>query len=103
MPSQGRLYYIRYAFKLGWSIQQVYELTQIDPWFLDQIKQLVEFEDVLTTYKRLEDVPHGVLFQAKQMGYSDAQLANLYLGAINPENILKVRRYRQRMEHRAGL
>ena len=40
-PCQGRLYYIRYAFKMGWSVEQVYELTKIDPWFLDNIKELV--------------------------------------------------------------
>ena len=34
MPCQGRLYYIRYAFKMGWTVEQVYELTKIDPWFL---------------------------------------------------------------------
>ncbi len=43
-PSQGRPYYIRYAFKMGWSVEQVHELTRIDPWFLDQMAQLVEEE-----------------------------------------------------------
>ena len=44
-PCQGRLYYIRYAFKMGWSVEQVHELSRIDPWFLENIKELVEFED----------------------------------------------------------
>jgi len=95
VPCQGRLYYIRYAFKMGWSIDKVYELCKVDRFFLDQIKQLVEFEDVLCSYRTLEDVPAAVLFEAKQHGYSDAQLANLYLGDIKPETILKVRRHRQ--------
>ncbi len=99
VPSQGRLYYVRYAFKMGWSIDQVHELTRIDPFFLDQIAQLVEFEDTLCDYKRLEDVPAEVLFEAKQLGYSDAQLANLYFGKLNTETILKVREHR----HRAGI
>src|SRR5204863_1063126 len=43
-PCQGRPYYIRYAFKLGWTIDQVHEVTRIDPWFLDQMAQLCEFE-----------------------------------------------------------
>ncbi|MEX2215743.1 MAG: carbamoyl-phosphate synthase large subunit [Phycisphaeraceae bacterium] len=95
VPSQGRLFFIRYAFKMGWSIEQVYDATMIDPWFLDQIKQLVDFEQVLIGYSKLEEMPRDVLFQAKQMGYSDAQLAGLYLGKISPENILTVRRHRQ--------
>ncbi|GAB4197622.1 MAG: carbamoyl-phosphate synthase large subunit [Phycisphaeraceae bacterium] len=95
VPSQGRLYYVRYAFKMGWSIDQVYEATKIDRWFLDQIKQLVDFEDVLCGYEKLEDVPRDVLFQAKQLGYSDPQLANLYLGRISTETILKVRAHRK--------
>jgi len=97
VPSQGRLYYIRYAFKMGWTIAQVHELTRIDPWFLDQIKQLVDFEDVLGAYAKLEDVPREVLFRAKQMGYSDPQLANLYLGKISAKTILQVRAHRKKL------
>ena len=97
VPSQGRLYYVRYAMKMGWSIQQVHEQTGIDPWFLDQFKQLIEFEDELISHERLEDLSSQTLFAAKQMGYSDPQLANLYLGDIKSETILKVR------DHRKGL
>jgi carbamoyl-phosphate synthase large subunit len=95
VPSQGRLYYVRYALKMGWSVQQVHEATNIDPWFLDQLCQLVDFERQLTAYADLESLPRELLFEAKQLGYSDAQLANLYFGKINDENILKVRRHRQ--------
>ncbi len=95
VPCQGRLYYVRYAMKMGWSIEKIHDLTKIDPFFLDQIKQLVEFEDVLCDFKRLDDVPAETLFEAKQLGYSDAQLANLYLGKITPETILKVRAHRK--------
>jgi len=95
VPSQGRLYYIRYALKMGLSIEQVHEATNIDPWFLDQLKQLVDFEQTLLSYRTLEDVPRDVLFEAKQLGYSDPQLANLYLGRINPQTILQVRARRK--------
>ena len=95
VPSQGRLYYIRYAFKMGWPAARIAELTRIDPWFLDQIAQLVEFETVLCGYERLEDVPADVMRQAKAFGYSDPQLANLYLGDISTETILEVRRRRK--------
>ncbi len=95
VPSQGRLYYVRYAFKMGWTIEQVYEATMIDPWFLDQLKQLVDFEQTLISYKSVEDVPRDVLFRAKQLGYSDPQLANIYLGAVTTDSILHVRRHRE--------
>jgi len=95
VPSQGRLYYVRYAMKMGWSLARINSLTNIDMFFLDQIKRLVEFEDVLCSYPTLEAVPAEVMFRAKQMGYSDAQLANLYLGDINPGTILRVRKRRK--------
>jgi carbamoyl-phosphate synthase large subunit len=95
VPSQGRMYYLRYALKMGWSIDRVYAATKIDKWYLDQLKQLVDFEDVLVGYERLEDVPREVLFKAKQYGYSDPQLANLYLGEINTDTILRVRAWRK--------
>ncbi len=98
VPSQGRFYYIRYAMKMGWSVEKIAGLTNIDPFFLDQMQQLVEFEDTLCNYKHLADVPREVLFEAKQLGYSDAQLANLYLGKINTDTILEVRRHRQSLE-----
>ncbi|MHB1156678.1 MAG: carbamoyl-phosphate synthase large subunit [Phycisphaerales bacterium] len=97
VPSQGRLYYLRYAFKMGWTIEQVYEATRIDPWFLDHILELVQFEDVLCKYVKLDDVPPEVLRQAKRMGYSDPQLANLYLGKINTANILAMRKHRKKL------
>ena len=43
VPSQGRLYYLRYALKMGWTIEQIHELTNIDPWFLAQMKELDGF------------------------------------------------------------
>lgn len=46
-PCQGRLYYIRYALKLGWPPERVHELSGIDPWFIDQLAELVAFEERL--------------------------------------------------------
>ncbi|MCL4221474.1 MAG: carbamoyl-phosphate synthase large subunit [Phycisphaerales bacterium] len=97
VPSQGRLYYIRYALKMGWSVERISQMTRIDPFFIDQIAQLVRFEDTLCRYQHLADVPREVLFEAKRLGYSDAQLANLYLGTISTKTILEVRWHRQRL------
>ena len=97
VPSQGRLYYVRYAFKAGWSLERVRELTGIDPWFLDQIRELVAFEDRLIEHESFDTVPADLLFEAKRLGYSDPQLANLWLGRISTDTILEARRRRKAM------
>ena len=95
VPSQGRLYYVRYAFKMGWSLERIHDLSKIDPWFLDQFAQLCAFEEELLEFDRLEDVPTEVLAEAKQRGYSDQQLAYVYHGAHSVENELAVRAVRK--------
>ncbi len=97
VPSQGRIYYLRYAMKMGWTDERIHELTRIDPWFLNQMRQLVEFEDILRQYATLEDIPRDILFQAKQYGYSDPQLAEAFLGDINTDTILAVRARRKEL------
>ncbi|HAW95069.1 MAG TPA: carbamoyl phosphate synthase large subunit [Phycisphaerales bacterium] len=95
VPSQGRLYYVRYAMKMGWTDQRIHELTSIDPWFIAQFRELVDFEDELCAHERLEDLPPERLRHAKELGYSDPQLANLYLGDISSKSILAVRAHRK--------
>jgi len=95
VPSQGRLYYVRYALRTGWNAERISAATRIDPWFLDQFQRLVAFEDELCEFATLDDVPADVLLRAKQLGFSDAQLANLYLGKLDTDSILRVRRRRQ--------
>ena len=68
VPCQGRLYYVRYAMKMGWGLDRIHDLTGIDPWFLEQFRQLVEFEDTLTSYQKLEDVPSEVAVRSKADG-----------------------------------
>ncbi len=97
VPSQGRLYYVRYALKMGWAISRVHELTGYDPWFLDQIAQLCEFEEELCRFERLDEVPAELIAEAKRLGYSDPQLANTWFGDITAETILEVRRHRKRL------
>jgi carbamoyl-phosphate synthase large subunit len=79
-PCQGRPYYIRYAYKMGWSVEDVQRLTKIDPWFLEQMKQLVDFEHRLAAAAG-EGTPIAptLLRRAKELGYSDAQLARMGL------------------------
>ncbi|MBN68426.1 carbamoyl-phosphate synthase large subunit [Gimesia chilikensis] len=75
IPNDERLFYLRYAFKSGMSVEEVHELSDIDPWFLNHIRQLVEFEDKIRAVSRLEDLDYAFMKQAKQHGYSDKQLA----------------------------
>ena len=93
VPSQGRLYYVRYALKMGWTVEQVHELTNYDPWFLAQMKELVDFESVLASLNLTDEASvRATLIQAKQYGYSDVQLATLWR-----KSPLDVRRLRQKL------
>ncbi len=95
VPGQARFYYIRYALKMGWTIDQIFSYTKIDRWFLDQMAQIVEFEDVIMSYPTLAAIPREVLMTAKKMGFSDAQFANVFMGNITPDNVLAVRSHRK--------
>jgi carbamoyl-phosphate synthase large subunit len=83
VPSQGRLYYLRYALKMGWSLERIHELTHIDHWFLAQMKELVGVEDELFAAApfvkgKWDAKAIDLVRRAKQWGYSDVQLANVW-------------------------
>jgi len=75
-----RVWYLRYAFKAGMTVEEVHELTAIDRWFLDQLQQIVEIESLIRTVGTLAAIDDGLLRHAKQAGFSDRQLA-VMLGA----------------------
>ncbi|MBK1691485.1 carbamoyl-phosphate synthase large subunit [Ectothiorhodospira mobilis] len=75
-PGPERIWYVADAFRLGYSLEQVFELTWIDPWFLAQIQELVEMEQSLKG-RALKDLDAGTLFRLKQRGFSDRRLATL--------------------------
>ncbi len=85
VPNSHRLFYLRYALKKGFSIDALYELTRIDPWFLDQIRQIVDMEERLAEKGKgskgadQEGAPFdaALLRKAKSFGFSDIQLAHL--------------------------
>ena len=80
-PNASRVFYIRYALQRGMSVEEIYELTKIDPWFIDKIKNLVEFEEMLKQIAermKINEVPKEVLKRAKELGYSDRQLATIF-------------------------
>ncbi len=73
-----RVFYLRYAMKYGMSIDEIHDLTGIDPWFLDNLHQIVELEEELRCQESLEQIDTALLRQAKQSGFSDRQLATLW-------------------------
>ncbi|MGH9431987.1 MAG: carbamoyl-phosphate synthase large subunit, partial [Terriglobia bacterium] len=72
-----RLWDIFFALSSGESLEQVAEVTKIDPWFLDQIQQILNMKEELRRF-RIADAPPAVLTAAKRIGFSDAELAELW-------------------------
>jgi carbamoyl-phosphate synthase large subunit len=83
-PTAERVWYIRYAFKAGLSVEDIFAATKIDPWFLHNIRDLIALEDRLRTAgnaelaTRSEDDQRALLLEAKQSGFSDRQLGQLW-------------------------
>jgi carbamoyl-phosphate synthase large subunit len=77
-PNAERVWYLRYALKAGLSVEDIYQRTKIDRWFLHNLRELVEMEDRLRACPDLEAASEGLLREAKQMGFSDRQLAHLW-------------------------
>ena len=78
-PHAERVFYIRHAFRAGYTVEQLFDLTKIDPWFLHQLRELHEMEEELKRHT-LANLDAGLLRRAKEAGFSDVQLAHL-LGA----------------------
>jgi len=76
VPSADRLWYVADAFRAGWSIEQVHELSFIDPWFLAQIEQLVQIEQAVRA-DGFVALDKARLFALKRKGFSDRRLAKL--------------------------
>ncbi len=74
LPNSRRLWYIGEAFRRGYSIDKIFEITFIDRWFLYNIKQIIDFEQQLSNNKELNK---DILKQLKEMGFSDIRIAQL--------------------------
>jgi carbamoyl-phosphate synthase large subunit len=75
-PSWNRLFHIYDAIKLGIPFKTIVEKTKIDIWFLKQIEDLIKLEDKIEKHN-LVSLPKNLLFEAKQKGYADRQIAHL--------------------------
>ncbi len=74
-PNSQRLFYVKYAIEHGMPITMLHEMTHIDPWFLNQMKQIVDLEKQIKLAGK--DLPRDLFEQAKKYGFSDRQLACL--------------------------
>ena len=82
-PTDKRMFAIAEALKAGFSIARIRRLTKIDPWFLYKLRNIVETGGDLEG-RSLKKLPDGVLRRAKEMGFSDKQIA-LLTGSTEPE------------------
>ncbi len=90
-PNSERLFYIRYAIKGGMDVKNIHTLTGIDPWFLNQIKQIVDLEEEIAVESH--PLSHELIKKSKTFGFSDVQLAHL-LKTDEDE----IRAYRERLD-----
>ncbi len=78
-PTDMRIFSIASALEEGYTVERIYELTKIDPWFIGKLKNIVDYKAVLMGYNSLEELPEEVLRQAKVLGFSDFQIARFVL------------------------
>jgi carbamoyl-phosphate synthase large subunit len=73
-PNPDRIFMVRHAMQMGMSVEEIYELTSIDPWFLDKLQELLETEKFLKKTP-LTSLSRDQLYAIKQQGFSDRQIA----------------------------
>ena len=90
-PTDLRVFAIAEALENGYTIDRIFDLTKIDPWFLGKLKNIVDYKLKLSQYNKVEDIPADVLRQAKVLGFSDFQIARFVLepqGNMEKENLM---------------
>ena len=89
VPRSDRLWWIAQGFRDGLSLNEVQKLSLIDPWFLAQVQNIVEYEKEILKHKNKKIFPADVLKQAKRMGFSDRRLSVLL--EISESDVSKLR------------
>ena len=74
-PTDLRIFAIAKAFEEGFTIAKINDLTKIDVWFLERLKNIYDYSVVLQKYNNIDDLPIDVLKEAKRLGFSDFQIA----------------------------
>ncbi|WOO41081.1 carbamoyl-phosphate synthase large subunit [Rubellicoccus peritrichatus] len=87
-PTLERVFYLRYAFLAGFSIEEIHQINHIDKWFLHQVKEIIDMEQSLRAGK-MKGLTPEILREAKSAGYTDLQLSDILGTKIR--NIKKMR------------
>ena len=98
-PTDLRIFAVAKALEEGYSVDRIHELTKINHWFLNKLKNIVDFSKLLRSYKKIEIIPVEALREAKRLGFSDFQIARFVenpTGNMEKENI-KVRTRRKKL------
>lgn len=98
-PTDQRIFAISEALQSGYTVDEIYDLTKIDKWFLEKLKNITDIEEELKKYDSLDALPDELLLEAKKMGYSDFQIARLVLNSPSNEmekTLLAVRDHRKK-------
>ena len=98
-PTDLRVFAIAQALEEGYTVERIEELTKIDKWFLNCLKNIVDLKHKLETYNKLEDVPAELIREVKAAGFSDFQIARFVLKAEEgmEKALLEVRDYRKKL------
>ncbi len=99
-PTDLRIFAIAQALEEGYTIERIEELTKIDPWFIERMKNIVDYKHKLSTYNTLEEIPAEVLREAKVLGFSDFQIARFVLKTKDTnmeKEVLAVRAQRKKL------
>ncbi len=97
-PTDMRIFVIANAFERGYSVDRIHDLTKIDKWFLIKLHNIFSLKKELEKYNTLDELPTEQLQHAKQMGFSDFQIARFVLKGDNDhmeDYLLNVRKHRK--------
>ena len=99
-PTVLRIFAIAQALEEGYTIERIEELTKIDPWFIERMKNIVDYKHKLSEYNTLEEIPAEVLREAKVLGFSDFQIGRFVLKTQDTnmeKEVLAVRAQRKKL------
>ena len=99
-PTDLRIFAIAQALEEGYTIERIEKLTKIDPWFIERMKNIVDYKHKLSEYNTLEEIPAEVLREAKVLGFSDFQIGRFVLKTKDTnmeKEVLAVRALRKKL------